>query len=149
MICAGEYRLWGWQMMYLQFPHSVYNVLLASAVGLLALLPFLVVDAESFLLNVLEALCISIHGNWSFGKPLDNRVDMLCTPILNDFVLVCGSDADILVVHQRVRRHSDNEERGGSQDCDQWVSTRIREESLFEAVIVHFLLVEGMKDRRR
>jgi hypothetical protein len=124
-------------MMYLQFSHSMYNVLLASAVGLLALLPLLVVDAKSFPLNVLEALCI--HGNWSFGKHLGHGVDMLCTPILNNLMLVCGSDPDILVVHQSVRRHADNKESGGSQDCDQRVSTRIREESLFEAVIVHFL----------
>jgi hypothetical protein len=123
--------------MYLQFSYTMYNVLLTSAVGLLALLPLLVVDAESFLSNVLEALCI--HGNWSFGKHLGHGVDMLCTPILNDFVLVCGSDADILVVHQSVSRHADDEESGGSQDCDQRVSTRIREESLFEAVIVDFL----------
>jgi hypothetical protein len=133
-------------MKYQQFSYSVCNDLLASAVGLLALLPLLVVDPESLLSNVLEGLCI--QGNWSLGNDFCNRVDVLFAPVLNDFMLVCGSDADILVVHQRVRRHANNEETCGSQDYDQGIGTRIREESLFEAVIVHFLQVEGMKDKK-
>jgi hypothetical protein len=142
----GEYRLWGWQMMYQQFSYRVYNDLLASSVGLLALLPLLVVDTESLLSNVLEGLCI--QGNRSLGNDFRDCVNVLTSPVLNDFVLVCGSDPDILVVHQSVRRHANNEETCGSQDYDQGIGTRIHEESLLEAVIVHFLQVKGIKDGR-
>jgi hypothetical protein len=137
MIRDGEYRLRGWRMMYQQFSYSVCDVLLASAVGLLALLPLLVVDAKSFLSNIFECLCV--HGNRSLGNDLGHRIGMLCAPILNDLVLVTRRNPDILVVHQPVSRHADNEERGGSQDCDQGVSARVREKSFSKAVVVHFL----------
>jgi hypothetical protein len=125
-------------VLYQQFSYSVCNALNASAVGLLALLPLLVVDAESFLLNGFVVL--AMHDNHrSLGKHLGHRVGVLRAPMLNDFVLVTGSDSEILVVHQRVGRHADNEETGGTQDHHQGVRARIREEGLFEAVIVHFL----------
>jgi hypothetical protein len=117
--------------------YSIYNDLLASAVGFLALLPLLVVDAESFLANALETLCI--EGNGSIGNSLDHGVDFLSPPVLNDYALVLSSDPDLLApVHQPIRRHPDNEATGGSQYCEQGVNARVRV-SLFEAGIVYFL----------
>jgi hypothetical protein len=115
-----------------------HKVLLASAVGFLALLPLLVIDAKSFLSNTFESL--GIKGNWSIGNPLHDRVDFLFPPMLNDCVLVLRSYPDLFApVHQPVSRHADNKATGATQDCDQGVSARIREVSLFEAFLIYFL----------
>jgi hypothetical protein len=111
--------------------------LLASAVGLLALFPLIVVNAESFLSNILETLCV--HGNGSIGEALGHRIDVFFAPVSNDLMLFARADPDMLVVRQGVGRHADNEESGGTQNSDQGVNARIREVCLFEAVLVHFL----------
>jgi hypothetical protein len=137
MIRDFVYRSWGCRITFQLISCSVYNDLLASAVGLLALLPLLMVDAESFLANALEPL--GMHGNGSIGHPLYYRIDFLCPPMLNDCVLGLLGNPDLLApVHQPVSRHADNEASGGSQHCEQGVNARVGV-SLFEAVIVYFL----------
>jgi hypothetical protein len=120
-------------IMYRQFvctgSVSAYS-LLASAVGLLTLFPFLVVNAESFLSNILETLCV--HGNRSIGEALGHRIDVFLAPVLNDLMLFARTDPDMLVVRQGVGQHADNEESGGTQSSDQGVNATIQEVCLLK-----------------